>query len=308
MTVLALGLTPAWQQTMVFDRLQPGAVNRARQITRTAAGKVINVALAVHRLGGAARICTVLGGETGQHIARQFRSEVIAAEWQRSLVPTRVCTTLLSRETGEVTELVENAPSILPSEIEEYLVRIGRLGHRNGWTVITGSLPRNAADETVRWMLRRVGGRVLLDVRGPDLWQALPCEPDLVKPNREELEHSLGHPLETDEQLLAAMKQLIDRGAQRVLISQGPRAVWFRDRQQVLRVEPPRVHVVNPIGCGDSLAGGMAMALDAGLDWPTAIRWGVAAAALNATRLLNVDFNRDDVAAVVPEIRLQTVG
>ena len=45
--IVAAGLTPAWQQLMAFDALEPGAVNRAREVTWCSSGKVLNVAIAL---------------------------------------------------------------------------------------------------------------------------------------------------------------------------------------------------------------------------------------------------------------------
>ena len=58
-TILAAGLTPAWQQVLVFDAFTPGAVNRAREVHWCASGKVLNAARALHHLGGPARALTV---------------------------------------------------------------------------------------------------------------------------------------------------------------------------------------------------------------------------------------------------------
>lgn len=116
--------------------------------------------------------------------------------------------------------------------------------------------------------------------------QALRHRPLIVKPNREELELTFGRPLVADSDLIQAMQSLNAGGAQWMVISDGPRAVWVTSQTEVYKFTPPRVEVVNPIGCGDCMAGGIASALHRGADVLSAIRFGVAAASRNAAMLL----------------------
>ena len=69
---LSAGLTPAWQQILVFDRLSPGEVNRAREAVWCGSGKVLNVGLAVHHLGGPSLTLAPLGGPPLLEIEREF--------------------------------------------------------------------------------------------------------------------------------------------------------------------------------------------------------------------------------------------
>ena len=50
--ILTAGLTPAWQQILVFDSFRPGEVNRARESHWCASGNVFNAGIAAHHLGG----------------------------------------------------------------------------------------------------------------------------------------------------------------------------------------------------------------------------------------------------------------
>ena len=95
--ILAAGLTPAWQQVLVFDAFTPGAVNRARQVHWCASGKVLNVARALHQLGGRSKALAPVGGTLGQVIPRDFDRLGIAARWVEVGHPTRVCTTTWAR-------------------------------------------------------------------------------------------------------------------------------------------------------------------------------------------------------------------
>ena len=60
--ILSAGLTPAWQQIMIFPSFRYGEVNRACEVHWLAQGKVLNAGIAAHHLGGPSLTLAPLGG------------------------------------------------------------------------------------------------------------------------------------------------------------------------------------------------------------------------------------------------------
>ena len=144
---------------------------------------------------------------------------------------------------------------------------------------------------------------MVLDFRGEGLLSVLDLKPYVVKPNREELGQTFGRSLDDDADLLAAMRQLNGLGAQWVVVTQGAEAVWVSSSEQAYRLAPPRVaEVVNPIGCGDCLAAGIAWATRRG-DWIVdAVRFGIGAACDNFGKLLPCRLELGAVAAWAEQV------
>lgn len=284
--ILAAGLTPAWQQVMRFDRFLPGEVNRAREVRWCASGKVLNVGLALHHLRAQSQTLALVGGETGRAIQREFVQLGVPFQFVSSSAPTRVCTTILDQSTGQITELVANAATPAPEDLAAFQAACAENIGKASSVVLTGSLPAGTPAGFYRDLLRQTQARAILDIRGDELLHALEARPYLVKPNREELELTVGRKLSTDDQLVAAMQELNRRGATWVVVSQGKNPLWACGEGCVYRVTPPHVAVVNPIGCGDCLAAGLAWGVDQGMEVIDALRFGVAAAAENACELL----------------------
>ncbi|NEE39888.1 1-phosphofructokinase, partial [Streptomyces sp. SID7982] len=67
----------------------------------------------------------------------------------------------------------------------------------------------------------RVGARIALDTSGAALTAALAEEPDVIKPNAQELAQAVGRPLVTVGDALKAAEELRERGARSVLASLG---------------------------------------------------------------------------------------
>jgi 1-phosphofructokinase family hexose kinase len=302
--ILTAGLTPAWQQVLVFDDVRRGTVNRARQALGCASGKVLNVARALHHLGGPGEALTPIGGMPGQQIRDDFARLGVPARWTTTAAPTRVCTTLVETSPGTVTELVPEAPPLTAAELAEFRTAFAEEAPPAAVVVLIGSLPPGTPTGLYRDLLEQVRGRAIIDARGPELLEALVARPFLVKPNREELERTLGTSLVDDHALFEAMRALNRRGAEWVVITGGNAPVYASGPAELLRLEAPPATVVNPIGCGDCMAAGIAWATAAGLGPPEAIRFGLATAVDKLGRLLPGHVERDRVEALVRSVRI----
>lgn len=283
--ILAAGLSPVWQQIMCFDGLTLGEVQRARQVHWCASGKVLNAALALEHLGAAAKVIAPLGGYPGELIEAELAELGLARRWVRTNCRTRICTTAVEPD-GRCTELVENAAPLSADELAAFAAAYLEEAAAASAVVLIGSLPAGAAVETYRELLGVTPCPAIVDCRGPELLAALAARPFCVKPNREELARTCGRALDTAGALHAAMRELNERGAEWVVITAGQEAVWASSRDELLRVQPPTVAVVNPIASGDCLAAGMAWGLVQGRAFEDALRLGVAAASENVRSLL----------------------
>lgn len=289
--ILVAGLTPAWQQIAVLDRLRTGEVNRAREVHWCASGKVLNVGLALAQLNAQSRTLSLIGsGPAGTAMQRDMDQLNVPVRWIEAAAPQRVCTTLLDCESGSTTEIVENFPSATPQELQAFFDAFTEeVAESNvDFVTLTGSLPQGAPRDFYATLLKQTDAKTILDFRGQELLAALPLKPFLVKPNQEELSHTVGRLLADEADVWQAMIELNDRGAEWVVVTNGPGDVFATHNHNRLRFKPPRIDVVNPIGCGDCFTAGLAWSLQQGHEVSQAIERGIATAAQNATQLLPV--------------------
>jgi 1-phosphofructokinase family hexose kinase len=285
--ILSAGLTPAWQQILVFDRFRYGEVNRAAEAAWCSSGKVINAAIAAHGLGGPSLALATAGGPPLMQMDAELAGMGLPRRWVETAAATRVCTTILDRAAGIITELVENGRPITPEEQAAFVAAYAEEAARADVVVLTGSLPQGTPLSLYRELMERTPCPAVLDFRGQGLLAVLDHKPWVVKPNREELAQTVGHALQSDAELLAAMRDLNRRGATWVVVSQGAGPVCVSSTNRAFRVFPPPVdHVVNPIGSGDAMAAAIAWATRDGRDMVDAVRLGVAAASENLGQIL----------------------
>jgi len=304
--ILTAGLTPAWQQTLVFDGFSYGQVNRAAEAHWCASGKVFNAGLAAHRLGGPSLALAPVGGPPLELVRNDLGQLGVPHRLVVTRAATRVCTTILDRPTGTMTELVENGRPLEPDELDQFRAAYAQEAAKAAVAVMIGSLPAGTPERFYRDLLALTPCRAFLDFRGQGLLDALDLRPYVVKPNREELGRTVGGTLGSDEELLAAMRMLNHRGAQWVVITQGDGPVWLASAQRAYRFYPPPVQrPVNPLGCGDAMAAGIAWATREGRDIVEAVRLGMAVAAAKLRQLLPAGFDPSEVRLLENAVRVE---
>jgi tagatose 6-phosphate kinase len=303
--ILAAGLTPAWQQIMVFEGLGIGKVNRACESWFCSSGKILNVGLALHHLGRPSLTLSILGGRPGENIDREICSLGMEHRWIWAQKPTRICTTIVDRLEGSITELVENAGPVDEEELERFLGAYQEVVRHAGIVILIGSLPAQTPRTLYCRLIEQTPARVVLDASGPELLAALRLRPFCVKPNREELARTLGREIRSDDELKDALREIHDLGARWAIVSNGRHPLWASFEGNAWIFHPPRISAVNPIASGDCLAAGLAWAVDSGMDMLEAIRFGMAAAAENAAALLPSRLDLRRVRERMGEVRFE---
>lgn len=280
--VIALGLNPAWQKTLVFPQLQPGEVNRAVSVDAFASGKGINFCRAAGIWGYRARLLQFLGGWTGERIRDELDAENIAHHSIPTAVPTRTCNTCLSRADGAMTELIEPSGVIALAEKQALFDALeAELASARGLAVC-GTYPPGI-DETLYVTAVRTAHARRLPIL-LDSWKDIPtllreCPFDLLKINVEELGKITG-----DSKPATAVRHSFQLFRHRyAAITDGGNAAWFGNGPKLFRLELPKVQVVNPLGCGDTVSAVMFGEYLDGTDPLEAFALGLAAASASAT-------------------------
>ena len=306
--ILSAGLTPAWQQILTFDSLRLGEVNRTGRAIWCASGKVFNAGIAAHHLGGPSLTLAPVGGPAAGAIEAELSELGVPHHLIPTGAATRVCTTVIDESTGTMTELVENGRAMSAGELEEFRLAYADYASKADVVVLIGSLPAAAPESYYRELMELTPCPAVLDFRGPGLLSVLDLQPLLVKPNREELARTVAGPVETDADLLRAMRSLNDRGAQYVLVTQGSGAVWLSSAREAWRLTPPTIaDVVNPIGSGDAVAGTIAWAFRAGKPMLEAACLAIAAAGQNCRQLLPCRLNPSSLPAEAVRVTVEAI-
>jgi len=305
--ILCFGTTPAVQRVMIFRKLTLDTVNRAATTHDGAAGKSINVAKVLKTLGEYPIATGFLGGDHGEFLRAALAKKGIEADFVTVSTWTRQCITVIDEAAGTHTELVEESRPVESAAFDKLMIVVRRRVPECQAVVMSGTIvtggPVNLYFDCVQ-LAKNAGALSIVDAQGAALIEALKARPGLAKPNRSELAATVGRKLKDDADVMKAMRELCERGAQRVVVTAGKEPALAFDGENFWRIVTPRIKAVNPIGSGDAFTAGLVSRLVRGDDLGEACRWGCAASAANALTLLPGELNVDDVKRLARKVEV----
>jgi 1-phosphofructokinase family hexose kinase len=277
-------------RTSTLDELRPGEVLRFDAAVITPGGKGVNVARTAQALGAPATLVGFVPGHTGAAVAALLADEGIELHPVAVGGEVRSSAIVLERS-GRVTVMNEPGPALEAGDWARYEAAVAERLAGERVLACSGSLPPAApGDAYARLAARaaRAGVVAIVDVTGGQLEAAVQAGA-LVTPNVAEAEGLLhgradetveaGDPVEVRERASAAASDLVARGAARAIVTAAAAGAAVADGSAVVWLDAPRAEVRNPVGAGDALVGGVAVALERGEPFARAAAFGVAVAA-----------------------------
>ena len=264
--ITVITMNPSVDRSYEVDNFQLEKVQRANSMIATAGGKGLNVARVIKSLGGHARCMGFLGGHTGDFIRQEVLAHGLAAHFTTIAGTSRTCLNICNQD-GCSTEIIEPGPVIEPREVEVFKGGLEAVLADTKILVAAGSLPPGVPNECyaeIAAICKRRSIKFILDSSGEALRAALVQQPFLIKPNETELAALSGMRVETEAEAFAASSRVLEMGAENVCVSLGKKGMMLNGSMGRLVVHIPTVKVQNTVGCGDSLVGGLAYALEQG--------------------------------------------
>ncbi len=151
--VLAIGLNPVMQKTIVLNHLWENEVNRSAHHMLSVAGKGANTARVLTELGADTIHISHAGGLFHQTFGEMLAADGIRTRIAQSGSEIRLCYTLINSERGTVTEIVEEANPVQETTDAEirslFLDSIDAIGT----VTISGTKAAGYTDDIIPWMV-----------------------------------------------------------------------------------------------------------------------------------------------------------
>ena len=291
--ILTVCMSPSVDVTIELDQLNVGKVNIVKSKTLSFTGKALNVAIGIARLGGEAYATGFMYNENGAMFERALDKEGVpfAFVWNSGRVRENYkCIDKKSM----LTEINDVGGQVAPEKLGELMHMIRNFSQRSDVTVISGGLPRGVDTSYYRELFRSVDSHSLriADTEGAKLFAALEAGIDLVKPNLEELQGTLGREFKDKNDMLAGCRELLDRGAKIVLLSLGKDGAVITNGTKNYYCKSINVAVNSTVGAGDGMVAAAATMLQKGADLPEILRAGVAAGTATVTTFDTISFTK----------------
>lgn len=307
--ILCLGTTPVYQRSMTFDRVKLDGVSRAKEVWDYASGKSINVARVLRTLSHDVIATGFVGGTRGEMLCDDLDAAGIQHQFTVVGAETRQCITVIDREAGTATELVEESSPVMEAAWEKLDAKLRLLLPKASTWVFSGTLPPGAPrDFYARWLplARERDAIVVIDARGEPLKLALRHGNAIYKLNRDEFAETLGTDLSDDQRLINAIRGNTPNGG-KLMVTLGKSGAIASDGMAVWRVHSPPVKAISAVGSGDAFAAGLGIALSNGEPLDAALKLAAACGAANAMTELAGHLRPEDVAHLREQARVETL-
>ena len=294
--ITTITLNVAVDKAYVIGKLTDHTVMRVNRCTNTAGGKGLNVAKVVHLCGEEVQATGFVGGFNGAYVEDMLKKQNIPSRFVHVQGETRSCINVLDEDGGS-TEFLEPGEPIRPEEVQEFLDQFDDIIADSSVVTVSGSVPKGVDVTMYAKLIEKIkaqGKKVVLDTSGALLKESIKACPTMVKPNTDEIEDLLGIKVNNHKDLVEGAKKLHEMGIPVVVVSLGGDGALVVSDEGVFRGQPPKIEVVNTVGCGDSMTAAFAVAFARGLSVQEALRYAIAVSAANAMIMETGSFREED--------------
>lgn len=290
--------------------IENGTVMRVASCNNTAGGKGLNVARVAKLCGVDVKTTGFCGGYNGKYLESLLEKDSLANAFVHVQQETRCCLNILDEKYGS-TEYLEPGCIISKEEETEFFGVFEKLAGESTVITLSGSLPKGIESDIYARLIinaKRQGAKVILDSSGESLKEGLKACPTLVKPNKDEMEMLFGIEIKSMEDVLTYAKTIYDTGIPYVAISLGGEGALLVCKDGVYHGKPPKLDVVNTVGCGDSMVAAFAVALEQNLTSQEMLKKAVAIASANAMTSQTGNFKKEDYEQIVKSVIVEKIS
>lgn len=307
--IVTVTMNPAIDKTVELPVFLHGELNRLTHVEVDAGGKGINVSKTIRELGGTTLATGFLGGGGGSVIAGVLEKLNIPGSFIAVDGETR--TNMKMMEPGGIlTELNEPGPVIKEEQVQELLARLTEMADEDTWFVLAGSIPNGVDKDIYKKIILAVkekGAKVFLDADGELFARAVEAAPDLIKPNRFELEQYFNEENTDTDMLVKMSRKLLAKGVGMVCVSMGKDGALFVTGEEAYIVPGLNVKVSSTVGAGDAMVAALTYGMSEGRDLETCIRMGVAASAGAVITSGTKPPTKETVEGLMKEVQIKTI-
>lgn len=280
--IVTVTMNPAIDKTLDVDTLHQGNLNRISHVELDAGGKGINVSKTIKQLGEPSIATGFIAGNNGLVIENVLKSMGIETDFVKVEGETRTNTKVFE-QSGAVTELNEPGPVINEAQMQELLDKIQGYAREGTLVVLAGSVPKGVDTDIyarITKLVHEKGGKVLMDADGELFVKALEADPDMIKPNKDELQRYAGIDHVSDESaLISIAKDMKSKGVSFMAVSMGASGAMFLGDDYVAKCAGLKVTAHSTVGAGDAMVAAMAYGWNRKLEREEQLRYCMATSA-----------------------------
>ena len=293
--ILTICPNPSIDCTIELDSLNVGKLNRVDNKVETYAGKALNVAVGVTRLGGSVQTTGFMFDAHARLFEYALDKEGVKHDFVYNSGSARTNYKIIDKR-SMLTEINDRGETVQKIKQNELIEKVKTLSPNFDIVVMSGSLPRGVEPSFYGEVLKVIPDsvKVIVDAEKANMLSALAVrEVFMVKPNLRELEAFTGKIVRDLHDMVKASKAYLDKGVKYVLVSLGAEGAVLTDGTDSYFCKSASVAVNSTVGAGDSMVSAVCMGIEKGVNMPELLRMaasaGTAAVTTSGTGLFYKD-------------------
>ncbi|MEJ5995278.1 1-phosphofructokinase family hexose kinase [Pedobacter sp. Du54] len=286
--IITLTLSPAIDKSTTIEKLIADKKLNCSCPVYEPGGGGINVARAIHRLGGNALAVYPAGGYPGKTFHNLLTRENVHQLVIQTIENTRENLVVLETSTHKQYRFGMPAPLLAPQEVDNCLTAVSNI-KQMAFLVVSGRFPSGTQRTLFAGLVKIAkakNAKLIVDSSGEGLKQAVDVGAYLIKPNVRELSALSGKVLRNKHSVIIAAKNIISNSeCEIIVVSMAEKGALLVTSEMALQAIPPKVMVKSTVGAGDSTVAGLVWSLAHGKSLKDALKFAVAcgtAATMNA--------------------------
>ncbi len=278
---LNASIDKAYQMTQTIEN---GTVMRVASCRNSAGGKGLNVARVIKLCEADVQATGLCGGFNGAYLKSLLKEDGVVDQFVETAAETRSCINILDPGYGS-TEYLEPGKEVTKEEQETFLKAFEEIIKDSTVVTLSGSAPKGLDGDIYAKLIeiaKAAGKKVILDTSGALLKEGIKALPTMVKPNKDEIEALYDIKVNSREDVIEYAQKIYESGIENVVVSLGGDGAMVVCSEGMFQGLPPKVDVVNTVGCGDSMVGAFAVAFERGMNPQESLKYAVAVATANA--------------------------
>ena len=280
-TIVTMTMNPAIDKSSSVAHVVPERKLYCKPPRFEPGGGGVNVSRAVKKLGGESILLYPAGGLTGDRLKELLDQEGLNHRPFPIEGLIRESLVILEESTGQQYRFGMPGPALQKKEWKALLQELAAREPAPDYLVASGSLPPGVPADfyaRVARLGKDRGAKVIIDVSGEALEEALKEGVYLIKPNVREFKELVGKEIKEESQIKAEAQKMVKRGRCEVLvISLGAAGALMVSEEFAEHILPPTVPIVSKVGAGDSMVAGIVLSLARGKPLRESVLFGVAA-------------------------------
>jgi len=309
--IYTLTPNPSIDRSITIPEIRFNSVLRSQRVRLDWGGKGFNVSRSLNIFGVESTAIAWVGGSSGKMLSDGLQRLDIQTDFVWVDEETRTNPMIIEAAGDWHLKVNEPGPQISQNDIDQLFNKVEGYARKGDLWVLSGSLPPDVPAEFYADLIKLFksrGALVYLDGNGSALELGCQAGPYLVKPNLAEAAQILGYTINDQEDAKRAALPFLRMGVAYFALTMGSAGLLLASQQEMVYAKPPKMHVRNAAGSGDSLMAGIIYAQMQGWELVEVARWAVAVGSSSVETEGVSEFEVERIQTLLPEVESKVIN